>query len=197
MKRAVSAIALAGIAMSAPAQDFSLSLVPVTATIECAPGSFDIEVYGDATVGTHMLGGGFGLQSNSSSIADMTWTPASWSLFNTDGGYAGNGNYNTVIFGQIIIGIPPFDVPPPESALGSLIGTFTVSIVDPQPEIMQFDLIGLSPFSLEVVDVNTRETFRSSDGNLILNGTSILLCPSPSAIALFSLSGLVATGRRR
>ncbi|MFG0244738.1 MAG: hypothetical protein ACF8MF_01635 [Phycisphaerales bacterium JB052] len=191
--------ACAGMASVAAAQDFSLLLVPTQATIECVEGStFTLSVFGDASVGTHMLGGSFALDSNSASIASMTWTPASWSSFNTDNGYAGNGNYNQIIFGQLVIpGVPPFDVPAAGSELGGVIGSFQVTLGIPQPELLQFQLVEQSPFSLEVIDINTGETHRSSDGNLMLGSTSILICPAPSTCALLGFTGLFGARRRR
>ncbi|MAO24033.1 MAG: hypothetical protein CMJ25_25060 [Phycisphaerae bacterium] len=189
----------AGLASVAGAQDFSLVLLPAVSTIECVEGStFSIDVIGDASVGTHMLGGSFTLDTNSASIASMTWTPASWSSFNTDNGYAGNGNYNSVIFGQLVIpGVPPFDVPAAGSELGGLIGSFQVTLGVPQPELLQFQLVEQSPFSLEVVDINTGETHRSSDGNLMLGSASLLICPAPSSCALFGFTVLFGARRRQ
>ena len=110
MKNAVALIAVAGIASVAAAQNFSLSMTPsVSQTVE--GGNFTVTVYGDADMGSHILGGAFGLSSDSALIDSMTWSPAAWSAFNTDGGYAGNGNYNEVIFGQLVI---PGIFPPAE-----------------------------------------------------------------------------------
>jgi hypothetical protein len=86
----------------------------VSSTVE--GGSFTVTVFGDADTGSHLLGGAFGLSSDSALIDSMSWTNAAWSAFNTDGGYAGNGNYNEVIFGQLVI--PGIFPPAPGSELG-------------------------------------------------------------------------------
>lgn len=202
MMRSVVAVGLAGLATTAFGQEeFSLSLVPSAATVT---GSFTVGVYGDSSFGTHMLGGSFGLEIDSvcfpDSVTDVQWSPASWSSFNTDGGYADNGTYNQVIFGQLVIpGVPPFDVPAPGSELGSLIGTFSVSV-----EPLAFDryelqlVVSDGPFSLEALDINTGETMRDTDGVLLLGGATVgSLCPSPGACSLLAISGLATTRRRR
>ena len=156
-------------------------------------------VIGDADVGTHMLGGAFSLESNGECINDIQWTNAAWSAFNTDGGYAGEGDYNQIIFGQLIIpGVPPFDQPAPGSELGSLIGTFTVFL---DPAIgdfsIGFNLVAGSPFSLETIDIATGETFQSSSGNLSLGSASVIVIPSPGTIPVLGGLGLLAARRRR
>lgn len=195
MNKSIVCIAIAGFAVSASAQDFSLTIL--------APNVFDglttitLDIIGDASVGTHMLGGGFGLSTNSSSlVTNITWTPASWSAFNTDGGYDGNGNYNQIIFGQLVIpGVPPFDVPAAGSGLGMNIGSFQIELTQPLNLMtgINFSFVTYGPFSLEVVDINTGQTYQDIDGNLILNGLSV---PTPSSLALLGLGGL-AVGRRR
>ena len=196
MKHAMSVIAVAGLATIASAQEFSLSIGAPTAV---ASGTiFSIDIFGDASVGTHMLGGAFSLISNSGSqITNMTWIPAAWSVFNTDGGYAGNGNYNQVIFGQIVIpGIPGFDLPAAGSELGGLIGSFEVTLGLNAP-CLDFTIVAGAPFTLETITQGVSGSFQSTSDNLILNGAFIGPCPSPSSIALLGLGGLVAGRRRR
>jgi len=145
-----------------------------------------------------MLGGAFGLTSNSGCVESMLWTPASWSAFNTDGGYAGNGNYNDVIFGQLVIpGVPPFDVPGAGPELGSSIGFYTITTRVGSAGVIDFDLIASSPFSLEVIDIGTGEISDSSQGNLSLNGTTITCLPSPGTFPVFGAFGLIAARRLR
>jgi len=198
MKYAMTTIALAGLTMTAGAQNFSLNLVPSITDIH--QGSvFTIDIYGDADVGTHMLGGAFALESDGQCITDMQWNSASWSAFNTDGGFAGEGDYNEVIFGQLIIpNVPPFDVPAPGSELGSLIGSFTVFLDQNIGDTsITFQLVEASPFSLETVDIITGETFQSSDGNLSLGSVTITGIPTPGTISIFGGLGLLACRRRR
>ena len=200
MNKSIACIAIAGIASGVFAQDFSLSLV--AASDPFSSPTLTIEVYGDASVGTHMLGGGFELAiwENNDLINNITWQAAGWSQFNTDGGYdAGSGDYNQVIFGQLVIpGVPPFDVPAAGSGLGERIGSFVVEL-DRSLNLfdqLMFDFVAGSPFSLEVIDVNTGESFQSSQGNLELNGLYINI-PAPSSLALLGLGGLVVGRRRR
>ena len=198
MKRVIILAVCAGATSVASAQNFSLSIVPST-TSPAPGGSFTLSVYGDADVGTHMLGGAFSLESNGVCISDMQWTNAAWSSFNTDGGFAGDGDYNQVIFGQLILpGVPPFDQPAPGSELGSLIGTFTVTL---DPGIgdfwIDFQLVAGSPFTLETIDSVTGQTYQSSSGNLTLGSARVGLLPSPGTISGFAICGLVATRRRR
>ena len=200
MKVAALVIALSGMAGHVSAQNFSLSIVaPSTGTT----GSFTVDIYGDSDFGTHMLGGGFGLvvDAHCGTIENITWSPAQWSSFNEDGGYAGDGVYNTVIFGQLIIdGIPPFDVPAAGSELGQLIGSFQIQLTSNSDYFDgELNLVEASPYSLEVYDSVSGETRNSSEGNLTLYGAHIynLVCPTPSTCGLFALSALGAARRRR
>ncbi len=195
MKKVMIAAAIAGCASVSGAQNFSLSLVPSTSTIDQS-GFFTISVYGDADIGTHMLGGAFSIESNSDLVQSMEWTPASWSAFNTDGGHAGNGNYNQVVFGQLVI--PGIFPPAPGSDNGSVIGSFLIQI-DPTPQFftITFDLVAGSPFTLETVDSVTGNTFQSSSGNLTLFSTTISQIPAPGVLSMLGLGGLAASRRRR
>ncbi|MEZ6164417.1 MAG: hypothetical protein R3B67_08290 [Phycisphaerales bacterium] len=95
MKQAGCLIGLCGLASSALAQNFSLTLVPSALTIDTSAGAvtMTVTVIGDADLGDYLLGRLFGIESNNASIIDMQWEPADWSVFNVDaGGYAGNGN---------------------------------------------------------------------------------------------------------
>ena len=126
MKNAITLIAIAGMASVASAQNFSLDISGPSEVDEGAV--FTMTVTGDSDFGTHMLGGGFSLTTGSALISDMSWTPASWSGFNEDGGYAGGGNYGGVVFGQLLLPIPGFDTPAAGSELGGEIGSFQVTL---------------------------------------------------------------------
>ncbi len=200
MKSTLALVALAGLASAAAAQDFTLSITGAPMDIDTTAGdvTFTVDIMGDASVGTHFLGGSYYLNSDSAFVTDMQWTNPSWSSFPTDGGYAGNGNYNQVIFGQLVIpNVPPFDVPAPGSELGGSLGTFQITVAGGSFGTLDLSLDSASPFTLEVVDINTGETFQSVNGNLFLNGASVNLVPAPSAMALLGLGGLVAGRRRR
>lgn len=193
---AVLLAGVAGLASQAMAQNFSLTLASSFATLDPSGGTFTVTVYGDADVGTHMLGGAFSLVSNGDCISNMQWTPASWSVFNSDGGYAGSGDYNDVIFGQLVI--PGIFPPAPGSELGSAIGSFTMTL-DPLIGDIQidFELVAGQPFTLETVDAVTGQTYQSSSGNLSLGSLSLGVIPAPGTLAMLGLGGLAAARRRR
>lgn len=197
--KTIAIAAIAGFAAAASAgSSFSLSIAGAPMTVDTSMGAatFTVDVIGDSSFGTHMLGGAFSLTSGSSNVLAMAWTPAAWSAFNTDNGYAGGGDYNTVIFGQLVIpGVPPFDQPAPGSELGSAIGSFQITVEG--AGVLDLSLNAASPFSLEVIDLVSGTTANSSSGSLNLNGASINLVPAPSAMALLGLGGIVAGRRRR
>lgn len=197
MSRVTLAAAVAGCASVAGAQDFSLSLVPSATILDCSGGTFTVSVYGDASVGTHMLGGAFGFEVGDGAeyITGISWQNAAWSQFNTDGGYAGNGVHNQVVFGQLVI--PGIFPPQPGSELGSLIGQFQLQYSHGSPVFMELNLIAGLPFSLESVDANTGQTFNDSNGNLTIHNAQILLCPAPGTVSGFACIGLLAARRKR
>lgn len=198
MNRVVTAAAIAGCASIAAAQNFSLSLVPSVQTVDTSggPAIFTVSVYGDADYGTHLLGGAFSLQSDSACIVDMSWDNAAWSVFNTDGGYAGNGNYNQVVFGQLVI--PGIFPPAPGSELGSVIGTFVVTVDGGTGGQLDMQLVAGSPFTLETVDAVTGNTFQSSSGTLSLGSATVYTCiPTPGACSALMIAGLATSRRRR
>ncbi len=195
MKNTVALIAVAGIASVAAAQNFSLSMTPsVTSTGE--GGSFTISVYGDADQGSHLLGGAFSLTSDSALIDSMSWSNAAWSAFNTDNGYAGNGNYNDVIFGQLVI--PGIFPPAAGSEVGSLIGSFQVNLAAAGFGDINFQLVaGSGDFSLQTVDSVSGDLYDDASGQLSLGSGTVTVTPAPSALALLGLGGLAAGRRRR
>ena len=194
--KTIAIAALAGLATAAAAQDFSLTLVPSTMTVDTTGGAatFTVTAYGDASTGTHLLGGSFGIAASGDAgvVQDMSWGAAAWSAFNTDGGYAGNGNYNAVVFGQLVI--PGIFPPAAGSELGAAIGSFTVTVDG--AGVLNLDMTAGSPFSLEVVDANTGATANDA-GTASLGSATINVIPAPSAMALLGLGGLVAGRRRR
>ena len=202
MKTSIALVAVAGFAAAASAQNFSLSIAGAPATVDTTAGAvtITIDIIGNSDFGTHMLGGSFavnGSGTGSALVSSMSWAAASWSAFNTDGGNAGGGSYNAVIFGQLVIpGVPPFDVPAAGSELGNAIGSFQIVIAQ-GTGILDLSLEGQSPFSLEVLDLAGGTTANSTNGQLTLNGASINIIPAPSAMALLGLGGLVAGRRRR
>ncbi len=188
--------AIAGLAAAASGQEsFSLSIVNAPMTVDTSMGAatFTVDIVGDSSFGTHYLGGAFSLNSNSANVTGMSWANAAWSAFNTDNGYAGNGNYNQVIFGQLVI--PGIFPPAPNSELGAVIGSFQITVEG--AGVLDLSLAAGVPFSLESVDSVGGGTARSNDGVLTLNGASINLVPAPSAMALLGLGGIVAGRRRR
>ena len=192
---AVLVAGVAGLASQASAQNFSLALVPSATTVN-EGGTFTLSVYGDADAGSHLLGGAFSLESNSACIVDMSWQNASWSAFNTDGGYAGNGNYNQVIFGQLVI--PGIFPPAAGSELGGLIGSFSVTVSTGGDGPLFFQLIAGSPFTLETVDSVSGTTYQSSSGAISLGSATVFACiPSPGTLAILGLGGLASARRRR
>ncbi|MHA7812297.1 MAG: hypothetical protein ACX94C_02730 [Phycisphaerales bacterium] len=196
MKQIILA-AVAGCATAAVAQNFSLTFVPSVTSVGLGTATFTATVYGDADTGSHLLGGAFSVQASGATqfVQDMTWNPASWSQFDTDNGYAGQGNYNQVVFGQLVI--PGIFPPAPGSELGSAIGTFEFTIASGYSnQIIEFELVAGSPFTLETVDSVSGDTFQSSNGNLTLGAFRIGL-PTPGTASLLAFGGLMATRRRR
>ncbi|MBL4699078.1 MAG: PEP-CTERM sorting domain-containing protein [Phycisphaerales bacterium] len=201
MKNTVLLIALAGLTTAAMAEDFVLSIAGAPATIDATNGAtITIDIIGDSTHGEYMMGGAFSMASGSSFITGMSWTPASWSAFNTDNGYAGNGDYNLVVFGQLSNQGPAA----PGSELGMVIGSFQIQIAAGSVGVIDLEILGGLPFALETAfwlfdgfpTGGAFDVMNSSNGNLILNGASINVVPAPSSLALLGLGGL-AIGRRR
>jgi hypothetical protein len=197
IRAATIAISLAGLSSAASAQNFSLTLVPSAQTIDTSAGAvtMTVTVIGDADVGVYMLEGAFGIQTDSASIIDMQWQPAIWSVFNKDGGYAGNGNYNQTLFAQLELGQPfPF---PDSSLLGNPIGSFQVTIAADQVGQAEMSILPGDPFTLLTYDRMASRFYRSSDGNLTLNGTTLTFIPAPGAASLLAFAGVVVARRRR
>jgi MYXO-CTERM domain-containing protein len=199
MKNTVLLIALAGFTTAASAEEFIMSMEG-PAVVD-GSGVFTIDIIGDSTFGTHMLGGTFGIvNSGDQVVTNMTWTPANWSSFNVDNGQAGGGNYNQVIFGQIFLNLPPpFDnMPAPGSELGERIGSFQIT-VDTDMGFWAIDLgfVTYDPFTLEAYSTDSQTSLFNTSENLILNGITVGSVPAPSALALLGLGGLAVSQRRR
>lgn len=187
---------VAGLASISSAQHFSLTLAPSVMTLDTIGGGlFTIDVYADADVGTHIDECAFGLQSNSFGVTDIVWTPAEWAAYSFDDGYVGNGNHNTVNFGQVIIpGILP---PSPDSYLGQRVGSFVVSTIEFYG-VLDFDLVARDTYSLRVYDELSGSFYANKPTNLSLYGFSInAVAPAPSSVAAIMMSGLMCTRRRR
>lgn len=198
MNNTVLLIALAGLTTAASAEDFILSMEGPS--VVDGSSVFTIDIIGDSTFGTHMMTGTFGIVNTGDQVVtDMTWSPASWSSFNTDHGHAGGGNYNQVVVGQLILpDPPPLGGPHPDSGLGSSVGSFQITM-DTDMEFWEIDLnfVTFGSFTLEVLDYPGGSTQLDTSGNLILNGITISnSVPAPSVLALLGLGGL-AIGRRR
>ena len=196
MKKQVVFAAVAGLASLATAQEFSLSIVPDDLKY-FGSTTITLTVFGDATVGTHLHGGAFGVDIISSNVTvnQMQWTSADWSVFNTDGGFNGSDAYDEVIFGQLVL--PPVFVPAAGSELGQAIGSFQIEFDEALNLFSDigFYLVAADPFSLETVDGVTGETYQSNADNLTLG--SFVITPAPSAVSLLGFGGLVASRRRR
>ncbi len=196
IRTATIAISLAGFASAALSQNFSLTLVPSAQTIDTSGGAatVTVTVIGDADVGDYLLNGSFGIESNSASVIDMQWEPADWSQFNDDGGHAGDGNYNQVIFGQLLANYFP---PPDSSLFGNPIGAFQVTFAEGSIGSVDMSLVEGMPYTLSTIAWPSLDEYESSDGNLSLNGTTLTLVPSPGAASLLAFAGAVGARRRR
>ena len=195
IRTAITLISLAGLTSTAAAQNFSLTLVPSAQTIDTSGGAatVTVTVIGDADVGDYLLNGSFGIESTSASVIDMQWEPADWSQFNDDGGHAGDGNYNQTLYAQLI----PDHFPLPDSSLlGNPIGSFQVTIAADQVGQAEMSIFPGEPFAMETHDEVSGRLYRSSDGNLTLNGATLIFVPAPGAASLLAFAGVVVTRRR-
>ena len=209
MKNAVLLLAAAGFASAAAAQTGSLAIVGPTGTIDTSGGAatFTISVYADADFGTAVAGGGFSLSADvidwsggAGIVTDMVGSTPDWAALGfQDNGHAGDGNYNGLIFGQLIF--PPFIPAAPESMLGSgpvLVGTFAVTIAADSAGVVDWSTGGgVGPFVLEVFTDDGGAGTMTQLTDLDFGGVSVNVVPAPSAMALLGLGGLVAGRRRR
>ena len=203
MNHALPIIVLAVLSFSAVAQEeFSITFGDINGTVTTG-AVLSVEVFGDSTFGTHMMGGGFGVSAitNNFEILDMNWSNAGWSAFNTDGGHNGGGNYESVIFWQLLgTGVPPFDQPATGSEIGNRIGTFQIE-VGQLGSFWSLDLqiveVASFPFSLEVLENHYGIIMNDTQGNLTLGSASVEFIPAPSGLVTFCIADLAATRRRR
>ena len=202
MKNTVLIIAIAGLSFSSGAQEeFSLSIVGAPATIDATNGAtITIDIIGDSTFGTHMFGGSFSMISRSDLINNIAWTPAGWSAFNLDGGYAGHGDYNLIVFDQLWHQGPAF----PGSGLGMAIGSFQIQIGAGGVGVIDLSLISGPLFTLEAVEWSFTgfpggpgHSMNDTKGNLTLNGASINVVPSMPSISVLAFAGLATSRRKR
>ena len=205
MKNTIALIALAGIASAATAggETFSLTMNTVSEVDATDAVTITVDVVGDSSFGTHLLGGEFGLSSGSNSmITDIRWTNAAWSTANGNGGYDGAGNNGTIVFGQLVVLTDLFDfLPGAGSELGGSIGSFQIDIAAGSAGTLDLSFLTTDRFALKTVDVDevarTTASMDSNSGTLSLNGASIEVTPAPSALALLGLGGIAAGRRRR
>mgnify|MGYP003663428728 CR=1 FL=1 len=206
MKNTLALVAIAGFAAAATAgnETFSLSISGAPATVDATGGAtITVDVIGDSSFGTHLLGGEFGLTTGSNSmVTDIRWMNAAWSTANGNDGYDGAGNNLPIIFGQLVVLTDLFDfLPGAGSELGGVIGSFQIDIAAGSAGILDLDFTTTDRFALKTVDVDevarTTASMDSSNGVLSLNGASIEVTPAPSALALLGLGGIAAGRRRR
>lgn len=203
--------AVAGCVSAAAAQSGSVTIVPSTQTVDWSVSdTFRLELYGDADFGTHILGGTVSLSLESgdgASVADMVGAAADWGLQGeNDRGYLGNGDYEGLIFGHLVI--PPFAEPNPDAALGNgpvLLGTVDVTITPGFIGMLAWSSAQIdSNFVLEIFD---EDVFASGDApgaytrlffdDMDMGGVSVNVIPAPSGMALIGLGGVVFGRRRR
>ncbi|MDF1809166.1 MAG: PEP-CTERM sorting domain-containing protein [Phycisphaerales bacterium] len=206
MKIALGMIALAGLANIASAQSASLSIVSPVATIDTSGGSVSIslEIFADVDFGTAIAGGEFALDGTApvNSVASMIGASAAWGeLGFQDNGYAGDADYNGMIFGQLIF--PPFINPAVESMLGNgpvLLGTVTVVINSHTFGVWDWNTAaGSGDFMLEIYtdDGGAGVFTQLTADDISMGSVSVFMIPAPSSIALIGLGGLIGTRRRR
>lgn len=202
MKNTLALIAVAGIATVASAQSGSLSMTSSAASVDTsgAAATFTLSVWGDADFGTHIGGGGFALSATGGAgiVTSMAASVPAWGALGfEDNGAAGDGNYNAVIFGQLIF--PPIIAPSADSALGNgavLLATFSVTAAADSTGTIDWSTADAGgDFVLEIYDEADASFTRLT--SVDFGGVSVNVVPAPSAMALLGLGGLVAGRRRR
>ena len=202
MKNAIALIAVAGIATVASAQSGTLSIVASASTIDStATTSFTLAVYGDADFGTAIAGGAFSLSASGGAgvVTDMVGAAAAWgALGEEDLGHAADGNYNGLIFGQLIF--PPFINPDAGSMLGNgpvLLGNITVTIAADSAGVIDWTTGSAGDFFMEIFEDNGADGVFTQLSQVTQGTARVNVVPAPSAMAMLGLGGLVAGRRRR
>lgn len=204
--RAIVFLTAAGLASPGFAQTFTYSLVPSATTIDTSGGdaTFTLMLVADADVGTHLMGGGLGgilSDGASDAVTAMSWNVEGWSAFNLDDGYAGSGNYNSVVFGWLYLGCPVCE-PPAEAELSAVVGSFEVTVAADSVGQVDFNMFTAQDLfiSMQTMDFNDfggQSSYDDLMGTLVLEGATVNLVPAPGASVLFSALGLLASRRRR
>jgi MYXO-CTERM domain-containing protein len=204
MKNTLTLIAVAGLASVASAGSApSLSIVPSATSIDStAVTSFTLSVYGDSEFGTAISGGAFSMSATGGEIVtDMVGAAAAWgALGEMDLGHGGNGNYNGLVFGQLIF--PPFIPAAEDSLLGAnpvLLGVITVNIEANSAGVIDWTT-GASDagdFVLEIFTDDGGEGSFQQFTDVSHGSASVTVTPAPSALALLGLGGIAAGRRRR
>ncbi len=205
MKSALIFLAASGLASSAFGQSAMLSIVPSAATWDTTISTtYTLSVYAEVDFGTAIAGGEFAINGYGNAVpavTSMVGESASWGALGfQDDGYAGNGNYNGMIFGQLIF--PPFLPPDEGSMIGSgpvLLGIITVTLEVDAGGVLGFSTAaGMGPFVLEIYtdDGGSGTMTQLMDADIIHDSVTVMI-PSPSTLGLLGLGGLVAGRRRR
>lgn len=203
MKPAAAIIVCATWASAAGAQHYILSIEGAPEQVDLSQGAvtFDIDIIADVddpSLGTHILSGEFALATTGDAlVSQISWSPADWSDFGADGGYAGNGIYNTVGFGQDLIAGQTLD---DGALLGSRVGTFSITLASQTQARGQFSISVLpsSFLTLLTIDSGTGASYYSTPDTLILRGLTTTIVPAPGAgLGLVMGAGAFGVRRRR
>lgn len=200
MDRILSILAISALTTTAVAQNYILRLEGGPSQVDTSAGavSFTIDVIGDAEagLGTHMLWGNFSLETSGAKVEGITWMHAGWSEFNHHSEYGGDGNMSNIEFGQWEWA--DF-VPRAGSELGQQIGSFQITLAQSGIGAGEFrmSLVPSISFGLSTIDVDSGASYYSTPEDLILEGFSIQLVPTPGTAGLLLGSWLLGAGRRR
>ncbi len=200
MNKALILGAVAGLASGAAAQSWSLSIEGAPSTVDTTVTTvFTVDVVVNADFGTHVSGGAFALDSSGATdvVVNVGAAAAAWAAVGeANRGYAGGGDHNGLVYGQVIF--PPFFPPQADSSLdgGTIVASLSIEVLAGSTGVLDLNLISdaLAPFDLEIYDEVSGSFNNQVQGSF--GSASVNLVPAPSALALLGLGGLVA-GRRR